>query len=164
MSSAPDLLDRTAQIGGLSLSELNSLELQFLFALDFNLALSPDHYARRVRLLLLRSPSAAADYCLQCARARAAAAELTTAAGCTATAAGTATVAAVARTAGDAGAAKSPSADCCAWRRSAVAIAPWCRSTVAISFCVDPEAGAAPQDGEAPPGGVRRARPCCRVA
>ena len=37
--------DRRAQIGGLSLSELNALELEFLFAVDFDLGLHPSDYA-----------------------------------------------------------------------------------------------------------------------
>jgi hypothetical protein len=43
-------------IGGIPLAELNALELQFLFALNFDLALSPDLYARRARALLPSSP------------------------------------------------------------------------------------------------------------
>jgi len=34
-----------AEIGGLPLRELNQLELEFLFALDFDLAVHPQHYA-----------------------------------------------------------------------------------------------------------------------
>ena len=52
-----DRLARRAKIGGVALPELNALELRFLFALDFDLALPPDCYARRTRRLLRRSSS-----------------------------------------------------------------------------------------------------------
>jgi hypothetical protein len=51
-----DRLARRAMIGGIPLAELNALELDFLFAIDFDLALPTDLYARRARALLPSIP------------------------------------------------------------------------------------------------------------
>ena len=52
---------RRAEIGGIPLAELNSLELEFLFALDFDLALPPAVYSSTTHRLLLCPATAAAD-------------------------------------------------------------------------------------------------------
>ena len=40
-----------AKLGGLSLSDLNRLELEFLFKMDFELSVKPDEYSRLVSRL-----------------------------------------------------------------------------------------------------------------
>ena len=60
LTQAADWLAHRAEIGGVALHELNALELRFLFALDFDLALPRDLYALRARRRLRRPSSAAA--------------------------------------------------------------------------------------------------------
>ena len=45
------LNSRWAKIGGLTLKELNDLELEFLFAVEFNLSVTPDDYSTCVEAL-----------------------------------------------------------------------------------------------------------------
>jgi len=54
------LNSRWAEIGGIPLRELNQLELEFLFALDFDLALPSAEYSRCAAALLSSSAAAAA--------------------------------------------------------------------------------------------------------
>ena len=52
-----------AQIGGLRLAELNALELEFLFAIDFDLSVHPEDYTRCIAALLANH-AAGQDYVL----------------------------------------------------------------------------------------------------
>ena len=58
----PDPRRCRAQVGGLSLSEMNALELEFLFALDFDLFIRPKDIAHAIRDLLETSGPAAAGW------------------------------------------------------------------------------------------------------
>ena len=66
-NAAPLILELSAQVGGIPTAEMNSLELEFLFMINFTLNVTPEVYRQYEHELMMRTLFIYRSESLECA-------------------------------------------------------------------------------------------------